>query len=404
MKKSAQFLVSILLVVSSINCYSQNFDPFIEDVIQGVNLDSLVSYVRILSGEDSVTIDGNRELIKSRSSFQASDRALSAQYLLEKLESFGLPTQEHIYSNSGNNIIATQTGTESPDKIFVICAHYDAVTDYAADDNASGTAAVLEAARLLSEYELPNTILYALWDEEEIGLIGSEEYALDAAVNGAQIDGVINIDMIGWDGDHDMNLEIHSHSIGNSTAISDLLVTVNDLYDLAIVPVVKTPGTPYSDHRSFWDQSYGAVLLIEEYWGGDFNPYYHTVNDKIEIFNMDFFHEASKLAVGSIATMADNNPLTSIKPPQDISYYQVRNHPNPFGTITTLSYYQQQNSRVSIQLLNSFGSLIRTISDEYRSVGEHKINISAEGLSNGLYFVVVNGPNGRETHKITVIR
>ncbi len=79
-----------------------------------------------------------------------------------------------------------------PDEKYMICAHYDTVADHCADDNASGTAIVMEAARILHNYEFPYTIVYALWDQEEIGLIGSSYYAQQAASNNDQILGVLN--------------------------------------------------------------------------------------------------------------------------------------------------------------------------------------------------------------------
>lgn len=393
-----------MLISTSLTASSQSYDPFIENVINVINIDSLVSYVRILSGEDSVTIGGSRELIESRSSFQSSERSLAAQYLSEKLGSYGLNVEEHNYSSSGKNILATQTGSANPEKQFIICAHYDAVTSYAADDNASGTATVLEAARILSQYELPCTIIYALWDEEEGGLIGSQAYAIEAALNGDQIEGVINIDMIGWDGDQDMNIELHTKNKGNTAAIADILITVDELYGLDLVPVLINPGTTASDHASFWQQNYGALLLIEEYYGGDFNPYYHSPNDRISEFNLIFFLESARLAIAGLATMADNNPVTDLKPSLLVSNYQIRNYPNPFRTSTVLDYYQPQNSQVSILLHNSYGSMSKTLFAEYQEHGSYQLTIEAADLPVGLYFVVVNSSAGRHTHKIMVVR
>ncbi len=69
-----------------------------------------------------------------------------------------------------------------------------------ADDNASGTSAVLKVAQILSQTSTPYTIIYALWDEEEIGLFGSVHYARQAFQSGENNLGVINVDMIGWMG------------------------------------------------------------------------------------------------------------------------------------------------------------------------------------------------------------
>ena len=72
-----------------------------------------------------------------------------------------------------------------PNQQIIICAHFDS-KPYSgpapgADDNGSGTSAVLEAARILSKYKTDYTIIYALWDNEEIGLRGSAYYAQQAS-------------------------------------------------------------------------------------------------------------------------------------------------------------------------------------------------------------------------------
>ena len=77
------------------------------------------------------------------------------------------------------------------------------MVDYGADDNASGCAAILETARILEPYQFDRTIVYAFWDEEEIGLYGSEDYASGASENSIDIKAVVNLDMIAWDEDND---------------------------------------------------------------------------------------------------------------------------------------------------------------------------------------------------------
>ncbi|MFT4680697.1 MAG: Zn-dependent M28 family amino/carboxypeptidase, partial [Flavobacteriales bacterium] len=86
---------------------------------------------------------------------------------------------------TGENIVATQPGLEYPNQKYVICAHYDAMPTAiapAADDDGSGTATLIELARVLSQYEFVFTIEYGFWDEEEQGLVGSREYAEAAAL------------------------------------------------------------------------------------------------------------------------------------------------------------------------------------------------------------------------------
>ena len=106
--------------------------------------------------------------------------------------------------------------------LFILCAHYDAVDFYCADDNASGVTAVLEAARILSEYQFNYTIVYALWDEEESGKHGSYYYATMADSNDLDIQGVLNLEMFGWDEDGDGLIDIHTNDIANSVSLANI--------------------------------------------------------------------------------------------------------------------------------------------------------------------------------------
>ncbi len=155
-----------------------------------------------------------------------------------------------------------------------------------ADDNGSGTAAVIEAARIFSQYSFPFTIVYALWDEEEQGLVGSAYYATQAANAGDSILGVINLDMIAYDGNNDGNADVHTSSIANTSSIKDKMLEVNLVYGINL-DLDVVPAQPYSDHQSFLNNGYGAILLIED--DNDFHPYYHTVNDIYSLLQPTLF-------------------------------------------------------------------------------------------------------------------
>ena len=141
----------IVFITSFSTINSQTYNPFIEELINQTNIDSLVSFVRILSGEDSVLIGGTNVLIQHRISNQNNN--LAADYLKERLSMFNnLTINDQAYNvtygsttYNGRNIIATQLGKTNPNDIYIICAHYDSVDDYCADDNASGTTAVLDS-------------------------------------------------------------------------------------------------------------------------------------------------------------------------------------------------------------------------------------------------------------------
>ena len=320
--KKLFLLLAILLGIESL--YPQS--PTVQAVINQTNIDSLVYFVRELSGDVQTVIGGSPYTIVSRNKNQPSNN-MAANYIKEKLQSYGLPAYDQNFSSTGRNVYAVQLGTLYPNKQYIICAHYDdmpsGTTAPGADDNASGTAAVLEAARLFTQYDSKYSIIYALWDEEEQGLIGSAYYAQQAANAGDSIMGVLNMDMIAYDNDNDGVGEIHIRNFGNSVSLKDEMVLVNSTYAIGIVPSIINPGTTASDQASFWNNGYGALLLIEEYYGGDFNAYYHSVNDLITHFNQPYYLKMSKLTLGTLATLAQ---LTDIVPVEMLTFTaSVRN-------------------------------------------------------------------------------
>src|SRR5690606_4502728 len=104
------------------------------------------------------------------------------------------------------NVVAIQRGTERPDEVVIVQGHIDSrvsdVADFASDapganDNASGTALVSEAARVLSQRKYPTTIVYALLSGEEQGLYGGQLLADYAKEQGWTVKAVLNNDIVG---------------------------------------------------------------------------------------------------------------------------------------------------------------------------------------------------------------
>lgn len=279
----------------------------IRDIIGKVNIDTLSKHVRYLSGEDSVMTGGIKHLIRVRKPGTLT-HIYAGDYIKSRLFGYGFPVYEQNFTTtvSGRNIYAVQAGKDTG-SIYILCAHYDAVTDYAADDNATGVAAVLEAARIFSTYPLEHTLMYCFWDQEETGLHGSRSFARWLWENGKQVGGVINLDMLGWDGNSDGYAEIHTRNYANSVSMADNLFHVNTSYSISLNPAIYNPGTTSSDHYSFWVYNYSAILLIEAYRGGDFNPYYHSVLDRFSNLSLPYFHRMTKLALAGMASYVINN-------------------------------------------------------------------------------------------------
>ncbi|MDB2494003.1 M28 family peptidase [Flavobacteriaceae bacterium] len=270
------------------------------DLINAVSLDSLSQTLQEFTGEVATNVGGNSVIILNR---EQSNNDLAGDYLIEKFNAMNnLTISDQPFNTNGRNIIATQLGKTNPNDIYIICAHYDSVADYCADDNASGTATVLEIARILSTQCMDNTLVYALWDEEEIGLRGANFYASQANNNGDNILGVLNIDMMGYDGDDDDDFDIDVRPIANSIEMKDDLVALLATYNFNLNVNVVNPGTTASDHARFWDQGYSAVLVGESWDNDDQTPYYHSSSDRYSTLDLPYFHELAKLIMSYMVT------------------------------------------------------------------------------------------------------
>jgi len=270
------------------------------DLINAVSLDSLNQTLQEFTGEVATNVGGNSVTILNR---EQSNNDLAGDYLVEKFNAMNsLTVTDQPFNTNGRNIIATQLGKTNPNDIYIICAHYDSVADYCADDNASGTATVLEVARILSTQCMDNTLVYALWDEEEIGLRGANFYASQANNNGDNILGVLNIDMMGYDGDDDDDFDIDVRPIANSIEMKDDLVALLATYNFNLNVNVVNPGTTASDHARFWDQGYSAVLVGESWDNDDQTPYYHSSSDRFSTLDLPYFHELAKLIMSYMVT------------------------------------------------------------------------------------------------------
>lgn len=115
----------------------------------------------------------------------------------ETFADLGMDVELHVYA-TGVNVIGRMAGTTLPDEQVLITAHYDHIEGCpGADDNGSGVAGLLESARVLAEGQAERSLVFACWDEEEAGLVGSEAWVSEAAARGDQVVTVFNYEMIG---------------------------------------------------------------------------------------------------------------------------------------------------------------------------------------------------------------
>lgn len=414
-KEGALFFVLIFII--SVHSILAQFDPNVASVINQVSSDQLMDNLNYLTGVMPVTVPSGTFSITSRHSSQYTNQ-IAEEYLKQRLESYGLSTTMQYFDGGGGNVIATQLGNKYPQKQIIICAHFDSINKYGnsvapgADDNASGTSAVLEAARILSKINTDYTIIYALWDNEELGLLGSNYYAYLARARNDDIIAVINLDMIGWDSNNDNVAEVHYRNYNTSPFLADNMFKVNNTYQIGLNLLGVYPGTTASDQASFWYNNYPAILLIEDYDASngsyDFNAYYHTSEDKINYINKIYFEKCAKVAIGTVATYAGIQTLSSVDFAQPLVFSLSQNYPNPFNSATTISYNLEKESHVKIVVYDLIGKEVAVLVDKVQQPNSYSVYFDAAkfngGLSTGLYFYTMYAEGYSTSRKMLYLK
>lgn len=275
--------------------------------------DSLVSRV----SQDSVyAYDQRLEDFHTRYIFTDSIDA-ARDWLAQKFEEFGytdVTTPSFYYQGKYlQNVKAVKPGYAEPDKVVVIGAHYDAITydqpttaeEFApgADDNGSGTALVLEIARVLADVPLRKTVIFMPFTAEEVGLVGSSVAAADFAAAGTNLEVMFNYDMIGYVTDGYWDFDLWGGISGTYLPLTMAAAERNT----ALIPVDGGDGGS-SDHKSFLQQGFQAVNGIE----ADFNyPGWHTDIDLTIHLHFDYMSDVVRMALAALAEVADGTyPIT----------------------------------------------------------------------------------------------
>ncbi|HLN36071.1 MAG TPA: M28 family peptidase, partial [Nitrososphaeraceae archaeon] len=315
-----KIFISFFIIIINLNIYSQSI---VNNILNTIRQDSLVHYLEELTGVLPVNINDTVRTITSRYAYEPGNE-LASIYIKQKLESYGLNVTDQQYSTTGKNVLAKKIGTQYPNLKYIICTHYDGFTP-GADDNGSGTAAVIEAARVLKDYSFPFSIEFDFWDEEENGLVGSEYYVSSLNLSDSIL-GVINLDMVSYDSNNDGKCDISGRKeIGNALFLREKMNSINYEYSLGLEPFVTNIDVS-SDQSSFHVKNIGAIYLTESH--SDFNLYYHTLNDKVENINPIYFLKMTKLAIATLVHLSMNYKLsiehTPIQTTSNVSPYVTK--------------------------------------------------------------------------------
>jgi aminopeptidase YwaD len=253
----------------------------------------------------------------------------TADYLRQQFTSLGLTTVSHEFSAWGGiyeNVIATTPhDTDSSVAPLILAAHYDTVIGSpGADDNASALAVLLDVARQVVNVRLQRPVRFIAFCFEEENLLGSRAYAAHLTSTQQSILGAIVLECVGYTCEEEGSQSIPPGvpvtvpTVGNFLAVignqgSHALTMVVEQAMKSRIPVVPLvvpgngellPDTRRSDHTSFWDAGYPAVMLTDT---ANFrNPNYHQPTDTIETLNLNFMRLVADGVAAAVMELAGN--------------------------------------------------------------------------------------------------
>lgn len=268
--------------------------------------------VRKLSGEEPICSVGGCVTVTDRLT-GSKGLEQAKEYVRDQLVRAGYSPEFENWILSGyddQNIIASKPGSILPDEQVYVVAHLDGVrieaaNPYpAADDNASGVAALLELARIAAGQTFDRTLVLVFSTGEEQGELGIKSHldALTSRQRGA-IKAVLNVDMIGYDSNGDAKMELWYGSQQASLDLSERVAEVIREYPIHLLPEV-IPGCYCADEVAFRKVGLAATHQIENFYDGERNPYYHTSGDTLEHMSLDYWMEQVKAVVVVTASLA----------------------------------------------------------------------------------------------------
>ncbi|MBR5663330.1 MAG: M20/M25/M40 family metallo-hydrolase [Bacteroidales bacterium] len=280
------------------------------------------------------------------------------------------------------NILALKIGKKYPDEFVVCGAHYDSyvraegnynpdtLVSPGADDNASGVAGILSAARILSNYEFERSIIFASWNAEEFGLCGSHAYAKDCRKDSVDIVAYFNLDMTGYLNPGD-NIHIALIYTQCDSLLGEFYKQVGHVY---------TPNIPIyqdwlisgdTDFSSFNRNGYQAITPSEDV--RHMSPYIHSIDDIIglSVNNWEQTVIFTKLNLACVALAAGIIP----------------------ESVNEIDFKDEEIE--SFEVYDIFGRLVYT----EKSVWKNMEEIRVTNLASGVYIVRFFTVNGNDFTK-----
>jgi Zn-dependent M28 family amino/carboxypeptidase len=252
------------------------------------------------------------EIVGERSPVGDRHRLDAVESFIEReFKSFGLRVESDAFRHWGRsyrNVIG-RAGPTGKAPVVVLGAHFDSVDGSpGADDNASGVAVLLEAARVLANARLKSEVLFCAFNLEELNMVGSSHFAGKLKAQRTKIRAMVSLEMVGFT-DADPKGQKYPPGLGwFYPGRGDFIGVVGNWRSSVLVRhfswhLRRVPGLPVetltvlgngfllphvrlSDHAPFWDLGYPGLLITDTAFFR--NPHYHSPTDTLATLDLDF--------------------------------------------------------------------------------------------------------------------
>ena len=247
-------------------------------------------------------------------------------YIEREFRSFGLSVESDSFvywGKSYRNVIA-RAGAERGAPLTILGAHFDSVEGSpGADDNASGVAVLLEAARILSGLRLRSQVAFCAFNLEELNMVGSTHFAKRLKSQGAKVGAMVSLEMVGYTDSRSGSQKYPAGLrwfypdrgdfigiIGNWRSAPLLRRFAGSVRQINGLPVETltvlgngflVPQVRLSDHAPFWDLGYPALLVTDTAFFR--NPHYHGPSDTLETIDLEFMAKVCQGVVNGVLNL-----------------------------------------------------------------------------------------------------
>ncbi len=308
------------------------------------------------------------------------------------------------------NVYADHYGVTKPGEMVILSGHYDSIVHSGgdpmivapgADDDGTGAAAVLEAARVLADLSTERTIRFVFFSGEELGLLGSAAYAMEEREKGRKIVADVQVDMIGIPDDGPLRLIADENSI----SILDEAAPLRELYapDLHWSLLIS-PAETFSDHASFWANGYEAIMVGETF---DFRTHpLHTPGDTLGNIDFDFALSSTRLVTALAATLA--RPAADDEPQAPATSTLDPPFPNPGSSRFTIPVSGAPGG-VTVTIYNAAGREVRRITTLHGGgdtawVEWDGLDAGGDQARAGVYFARIDEGGAKVSRKLVLVR